>query len=787
MNSTVFKIVIPFTLILLIVVSVLAGFNYTTTRDTLIEAANQSLLAAARTSVSNLRSFLSSNSSYLQIEVAARQSLIISYLNLPPEERAASPLENDLRIELINLANQRTILSYALLDRKGEILINASTPQIDPDTLPPGFDLSLTDPLYSNNVLLTGLPYVSPVIFGSIFEQPVIFFITRVVDFEGIPVGMVVAVYKAATLHEEVFLNNGLAGTDSFAVLLDENKLRLGHGGNPTVLYSFISPPTTEKIQELITTRRLPAQALSQTAETYPDFANGLASFTPQQPFFSTSDIAQSDALYSAAAVYMPETKWTLVFMQPQSVVLEPVNRQTQNTLLLAAGIASLAVIVSILLGRALTRPVRNLTQVAEKVAMGDITVRADVKTGLFAAPAEIGTLALAFNVMNTRQRLARDELEARVEARTADLAKISEQMQQRAMQLQAVSEVARAIISEQELERLLPLIARTISERFGFYHVGIFLVDEVKEYAVLRAANSAGGGRMLARNHKLRVGEVGIIGFVTAQGQPRLALDVGKDAFFFDNPDLPLTRSEIGIPLKVRGEIIGALDAQSTQPSAFSQDDVEMLTILADQVAIAIDNARLFSETRRTLTELQVSQRDYLQTEWEQLAVERQQLGFRYQQGTMTPLSGDLEHLEADLWRNLEAQGFVVQQGGDQGSTQPARGNSNLLVPIKLRGLVIGVIDLHETDPDRIWSEEEISLVSAIAEQVGLALENARLIEETRRRAEREHLVSSITTRLRESNDPQVILQTAAAELRQALRARAAQVIVQPQETKDS
>lgn len=291
----------------------------------------------------------------------------------------------------------------------------------------------------------------------------------------------------------------------------------------------------------------------------------------------------------------------------------------------------------------------------------------------------------------------------------------------------------------------------------------------------------------MLARNHKLRVGQVGIIGFVTSQGQPRLALDVGKDAFFFDNPDLPLTRSEIGIPLKVRGIVIGALDAQSTQPSAFSQDDVDMLSILADQVAIAIENARLFGETRRTLTELQVSQRDYLQEEWSNVVLERQQLGFRYQQGTLTPLSGEIELLETELWSSLEAQGFVVKYGANYDSDQSERGSSNLLVPIKLRGFVIGVIDLHESDPDRNWSEEEISLVGAVAEQVGLALENARLIEETRRRAEREHLVSSITTRLRESNDPQVILQTAAAELRQALRARAAQVIVQPKESKDS
>lgn len=786
MNSIVIKIVLPFTLLLLAVVGLISGLYYTTTRDSLTETANQTLVAAARTSVSELRSYISNISNFLSLEVQARQSLITSYLEMPVEERAGSLLEEELRAEIVSLANQRNVLSYALLDRQGDVLINSSTSQQETKNLPEGFDLGLTDPEYLNDILLSGSPYVSPVIFDSFFDQPVIYFGARVRNAQGAPIGMVLAAHRASVLQEEVILNNGLAGVASYAVLLDENNLRLGHGGDSKALYSFVSPPSADRIQDLITGRRIPSTALNPSANYYPDFVVGVASITAQQPFFSTKDVTSDEEILSAAAVPMGERNWTLVFLQPQSVFLEPVNTQTQNVVLLASVVALIAVSVLVLLTQALTRPIRSLTQVAEKVAMGDVNVNADVRTGFFAAPEELGTLALAFNVMNTRQRLARDELEARVESRTSDLAKISDQMQYRALQLQAVSEVARAIASEQELERLLPLITHTISERFGFYHVGIFLVDDAKEYAVLRAANSAGGARMLARNHKLRVGQVGIIGFVTAQGQPRLAVDVGKDAFFFDNPDLPLTLSEIGIPLKVRDTVIGALDAQSTQPAAFSQDDVDVLTTLSDQVAIAIENARLFSETRRALTDLQISQREYLQEEWSTLAASRKESGFRYLQGSLTPITGEIDPLENDLWNSLEEHGFVVQHGERFDPTQPGKSSSNLLVPIKLRGLVIGVIDLHESDPNRDWTEEEKSLVGAVAEQVGLALENARLVEESRRRADREHLVSSITSRLRESNDPQVILQTAAAELRQALRARTAQVIIQPKESNE-
>jgi GAF domain-containing protein len=143
------------------------------------------------------------------------------------------------------------------------------------------------------------------------------------------------------------------------------------------------------------------------------------------------------------------------------------------------------------------------------------------------------------------------------------------------------------------------------ISSYFGYYHAGIFILDDVREYAVLQAANSEGGQRMLARGHKLRIGQVGIVGNVADIGVPRIALDVGDDAIFFNNPDLPLTRSEIALPLKARGQVIGVLDVQSIDEAAFSNDDVETLQVLADQVALALDNARLLKESRDALEEL--------------------------------------------------------------------------------------------------------------------------------------------------------------------------------------
>jgi putative methionine-R-sulfoxide reductase with GAF domain len=189
---------------------------------------------------------------------------------------------------------------------------------------------------------------------------------------------------------------------------------------------------------------------------------------------------------------------------------------------------------------------------------------------------------------------------------------------QKRVELLQASARVSHAVSQIRDVNTLLSQVTQLISQHFGFYHAGIFLVDESGDYAVLRATNSDGGQRMLARQHRLAVGAQGGVGFVTGTGQSRIASDVGSDATFFDNPDLPETRSEMTLPLRVGDRIIGALDVQSTEPAAFGQEDVALLSILADQVAIAIENAQLFEQAQQALSEAQGAYRSYLRQEWD-------------------------------------------------------------------------------------------------------------------------------------------------------------------------
>ncbi len=191
-------------------------------------------------------------------------------------------------------------------------------------------------------------------------------------------------------------------------------------------------------------------------------------------------------------------------------------------------------------------------------------------------------------------------------------------QSQRRAEVLQAIIEVSRTITQMHDPDQLLQQITQLISQYFGFYHVGVFMLDEANRYAVLRAANSPGGQRMLVRRHRLAVGTEGIVGHTVSTNRPRIALDVGADAVYFSNPDLPDTRSEMALPLHSGNTVIGVLDVQSIQEAAFDEQDIQVLTALADQVSIAIENARLFQESQVALVQAEDAYRQYVRQEWD-------------------------------------------------------------------------------------------------------------------------------------------------------------------------
>jgi GAF domain-containing protein len=381
-------------------------------------------------------------------------------------------------------------------------------------------------------------------------------------------------------------------------------------------------------------------------------------------------------------------------------------------------------------------------------------------------------TSALEARRSNRELTELRDALEKRVEERTAELTVTSRQNEKRARDLETINEIAQAISTEQDLERLLPLITNVVSERFGFYHVGIFLNDPSGQNAVLAAANSAGGQKMLKRRHQLKIGAEGIVGYVTGTGAPRFAIDVGADAVYFNNPDLPETRSEMALPLQVGGKVIGALDVQSTESAAVSNEEIATLSILAGQISIAIENARLYETTRRSLEQTEAAYRQYVQNEWLHLAREERLAGFRYSGGASVPLASPLDLGEA---------GRVAEAGNIHQSDADARGNpAQLAIPVKLRGQVIGVLHVTTQQKER-WTDDDIDIAESVAEHLGLAIENARLFLTSANRAARERIVSDISSRISGNIHMKNILQVAAQELSQALNGSDVLIQIQP------
>ncbi len=338
--------------------------------------------------------------------------------------------------------------------------------------------------------------------------------------------------------------------------------------------------------------------------------------------------------------------------------------------------------------------------------------------------------------------------------------------MRHRVTQLQTVAEVARAITSIRKLAELLPTVTRVIGERFDLYHVAIFLLDEAREYAILQAANSEGGQQMLAQGYQLKVGEASIVGHVAGTGEARIASDVGHDAMFLNNPILPLTRSEIALPLKVQGRVIGVLDAQSAVESAFADEDVLVLTILADQVVAAIENARSFDQltalaeenrvllerSEKSVEELNALTRRLTTESWEKYLLEE---GGELVVENINPDLSTAKRELPELDQAVERRDLIVSTDSH---------HTAVAVPIFLRGELLGTLGLEDLESDRVWNEDDLAIVKGVTERIALALDNARLFQETQTALSETEQLYDISVQIGTATTLEDLLQAAVA-----------------------
>ncbi|HQE91219.1 MAG TPA: PAS domain-containing protein [Anaerolineae bacterium] len=353
--------------------------------------------------------------------------------------------------------------------------------------------------------------------------------------------------------------------------------------------------------------------------------------------------------------------------------------------------------------------------------------------------------------------------------------------LRRRNLQLQTVAEVARTAGGVMDLETLMQQAVDLLRAQLDLYYVGLFLVDVAttpaefasarrQQWAVLRAGTGEAGAQMVARGHRLEVGGTSMIGQCVATGQARIALDVGAEAVRFDNPLLPDTRSELALPLISRGTTIGALTIQSTEASAFSTEDVVVLQALADQLANAITNIRLFEQTQNALRDLEMIQRQYVGEAWRGYRAAGLPSDYEVTRPGVSSLreAGGIATVLPEIQEVLTQQGAVVMPGRDA----PANDHAALIAPITQRGEIIGALGIHDEDSGREWTEDEVALVEMVAERMGIVAETLRLLEETQRTAGREHLIRQITDQIRGAVTVDEAIQRALRQLGDALGA---------------
>ena len=382
--------------------------------------------------------------------------------------------------------------------------------------------------------------------------------------------------------------------------------------------------------------------------------------------------------------------------------------------------------------------------------------------------------------------------------------ARLYAEAQRRAAQLQIAAEIAREANSTLDLERLLERAVNLVRERFQFYHASIFLRDETGHYMVVRASTGEAGKQMLARRHRLSIGSASIVGQTAATGKPVVINDVSKSEIHHFNPLLPNTSAEMGIPLRAENEIIGVLDVQSEMLNAFTEDDVRILQILADQLAIAVINAELFAETQknierhRTLHQITAaaasatSIEDAIQNTLERLAETMPGNVIAF----VMPDREKPDVLRIAAWAGLEkeieekAKEIEIPIGTGVTGKAAATGEvvlipdtsqapeylaiaagmrSEIAVPIIYRGRLLGVLNL-ENPRVNAYSEADRELLVTLANSLAAIWANIELLEQVRKHSNELEMLYEITTAAASQVDLPSLLNTLTSKLQEKL-----------------
>ncbi len=367
---------------------------------------------------------------------------------------------------------------------------------------------------------------------------------------------------------------------------------------------------------------------------------------------------------------------------------------------------------------RSISDPIKDLISTFNKIEQGDLKQRAPVSS-----TDELGIVTVQFNRMVNRLEALQTTLEQQVSERTK--------------QLTAMNQVARAAASSLDQDELISRVVDLFPEQFGYYYAAIYLLDSSEKWAELRYATGE-AGKVLRQNHyRLDISERSMVGGAIREKASRIAQVASQEKYRFENPLLPYTRSEIALPLIAGDRVLGALNVQSMKEADFTAEVIETMQNMAGQVAIALENARLFQEAQQIIKEMRAVQQQYLMKGWQ---------GF----------TNDNNNLEYAVGDEIRENAKVIE------------------VPIKLRDQILGQIVLEGNEE---WTGDQQSLVDAVAKQAAIALENARLMSETRQAAVRDRMLAEINSKIWSAATIDSILQTTVKELGRRLDASQATI----------
>lgn len=631
----------------------------------------------------------------------------------------------DVRVNEVNnlfsqaLLNPATSLfeSVRLLDRHGQVISHAGTPTS-----------SLVDQSNSTTFLAASAPTNTQDSILVISTQgfPIIEYVHKVYWRDGSVLGYVVTqVSNSRSIYANIRARFTVDAFRTYTFLVDDAG---------TILTSIENRPVAVASQNsTAVTRALLGQsgtdthtiAVNETPEEM------LAFYAPIQ---GTSLAFVSQVPTSAASVQ------TLDFLSIRGFVL-------------ALGLVVLSVLLTLILNQLISPPLARIRRAAQGVIAGDYDIPIpDTQRG-----DEIGATAVAFDSMRSRVHSVIEGLENRVAERTRDI--------------EATQDISVFVATQRNLDPLMAGVVNLIIDRFPqIYHAQVFLIDNDGLYAIVRSSTGEVGQRLMERGHRLAVGGISVIGQVTDQGKTILAKNTAASQVHRRNEFLPDTNSELAIPLRVGETIIGALDVQSKQSDAFPDDLIGVLETMANQIAIAIQNARLYEESLRRVAEIEDINRQATLRAWQEYMREQRQLKLTSIAGVSTTSN------ETDLRKQALASGKIAVGGITERNTIP------LAVPIKLRNQTLGAVEWEV--PQAELTQDKLELAQELANRLALSLDNARLFQESRRATERERLVNNIAARLTQQTNIEQILQTAVREVGQALRAP--QVTIKLRETTD-